>query len=62
MGDVVNLRRYRKRAARDAKAEKATESRARFGQPRAEKRRGEAESRRAEKALDGHKIEDDDSR
>lgn len=59
MGDVVNLRREKKRAARAVKAEAAAENRARFGRTKTEKRSDDAERRKAARVLDGHKLDDE---
>ncbi len=58
MAEIVNLRRARKDKARVQKDARAAENRTRFGRGKAEKRTAEAESARAETALDGRKIED----
>lgn len=65
MGDVVNLRRARRRKAhRDAEAI-AAENRARHGQTRHEKTLRKAEDAQAARRLDGHRLtapgDDDDA-
>ena len=58
MGDVVNLNKARKARARsDAKAT-AEANRAKFGRTRAEKDRDRIEKARADRLVDGAKLED----
>ncbi|HLI13015.1 MAG TPA: DUF4169 family protein [Alphaproteobacteria bacterium] len=57
MAELINLRRARKAKARVAAAQAATENRARFGRPLAEKRRDAREAERAQRTLDGAKLE-----
>jgi len=60
MGEIVNLRMQRKRHRREREADDAARNRLRFGQPKAERVRQERERRRAERVLDGHRIEPPD--
>ena len=55
MADVVNLRQFRKRSARDEAAKAAEENRARFGRSKADKAREKAEKASARNFLDGHR-------
>ena len=57
MGDVVNLRLARKRKARARNERTAAENRAVHGRTKAEKLAERTQARRAENALDGHRIE-----
>ncbi len=57
MAEIVNLRRARKGKARAEKDARAAGNRVRFGRTKAEKRKSEIESRRAEQKLDGKKID-----
>jgi hypothetical protein len=57
MSEIVNLKRYRKRLAREEKDVKAQENRERFGRARRERVKEEAEKDRAARDLDGHKRE-----
>ncbi len=57
MSEIVNLRRHRKRVAREQEELKAEENRRRFGRPRAEREREAAEEARANRHLDDHKRE-----
>jgi len=56
MGDVVNLRRERKRKARAIGAAKAAENRLKFGAPKAELELQDARRELAERALDGARL------
>ena len=60
--NVVNLRQVRKQRARAAKAARADENRRKFGRSKAEKRRDAGATDRANRHVDGHKLErgDDD--
>ena len=58
MGDVVSLRLHRKRKDRAAKDEQAAENRAKFGRSKAEKKLTDAETAKAAKDLDAHKLDD----
>jgi hypothetical protein len=57
MSDIVNLKRHRKRLAREEKNATAEENRRRFGRSKPERERQEMEEARAESYLDGHKRE-----
>ncbi|RBP18383.1 uncharacterized protein DUF4169 [Roseiarcus fermentans] len=59
MGDIVNLRRARKRRDRERESAAAAENRVVFGTPKAERRRIEAEREAGDRRLDGHKLEPD---
>ena len=61
MGDLVNLRRVRKRKQRDQKARKADENRAAHGRTRQERDLSDARKRAAEKHLDGHQRAQEDA-
>lgn len=61
MGDVVNLNRFRKRAAR-AQAEKtADENRAHFGRSKKDRDLDQRRRDQATKQLDGHLIDRGDA-
>lgn len=60
MSDIVNLRMARKRKTRADKERMASENRALFGVPKAERKRSRAESEKAEGFLDAHRLERDD--
>ena len=52
MSNVVNLRRFRKRKAREDADREAAENRARFGRTPAEKAKAEHEAEEARRKLD----------
>ena len=60
MAEVINLRMARKAKQRTDKAREAEANRAKFGQTKAEKTQRQQESDRAERVLDGAKLEKDD--
>ena len=57
-GEIVNLRRVRKAAARQSAQAKAAENRAVFGQSPAARKALEREAALARAKLDGHKRDD----
>jgi hypothetical protein len=61
MGDVVNLKRFKKRAARDQSAKQADANRARFGRTKSERALDEARASRASDVLDQHRIDGKDA-
>jgi len=61
MGDVVNLKRFRKRAAREQSAKEADANRARFGRTKSERDVDAARASRARKLLDQHRIDGEDA-
>ena len=58
MGEVVNLKRIRKRNEREQSAREAEANRARFGRNKAERKADEQRTRRASELLDQHRIDD----
>ena len=58
MGDVVNLKRFKKRTEREQAAIDADANRARFGRTKAERARDERRKDRAGDLLDQHKLDD----
>lgn len=58
MGEVVNLKRLRKRGEREQSAKQAEANRARFGRSRAERTADERRAQRASELLDQHRIDD----
>ena len=62
MGDLVNLKKFKKRAAREQSAQQAAANRARFGRTRAERARDELCARRADSFLDQHRTDSEDVR
>jgi hypothetical protein len=61
MGDVVNLKRFKKRAERHRSEQQAEASRTRFGRTKSERILDELGSKRAKEMLDGHRIEGEDA-
>ena len=61
MGDVVNLKRFKKRSEREQSAMQAEANRARFGRTKAERARDEHQKDRASEFLDQHRIDDGDA-
>jgi hypothetical protein len=61
MGDVVNLKRFKKRNEREASAKQAEAKRARFGRTKSERALDEARATRASDLLDAHRIDDEDA-
>ena len=58
MGEVVNLKRFKKRSEREQSAKEADANRARFGRTRAERMADEQRAQRANELLDQHRIDD----
>ncbi len=58
MTEPVNLNRFRKAKARAETKATAAENRVRFGQPKSEQTRVEAEREKAKRDLDGSKIDE----
>ncbi len=58
MAEIVNLRTFRKQKARSVKEADAEANRLKFGRSKAEKLKVAAERERADKHIDGHKIDD----
>jgi hypothetical protein len=61
MGDVVNLKRFRKRTERETSAKQAEANRARFGRTKSERALDEARTTRARDLLDAHRIDGEDA-
>ena len=57
MGDVVNLNRARKRAAKETAAKQADANRARFGRSKSERAEVQQRSERAKALLDQHRLD-----
>ncbi len=60
MAEIVNLRRHRKRKARQAKADKAEQNRLSHGRGKAEKQATRANRALDDKRLAGHRLTDAD--
>lgn len=59
MGDLINLNKVRKAKARDVASATSEANRIKFGRTKAEKERDRLEKARAERLLDGAKLEKD---
>jgi hypothetical protein len=61
MGELVNLRRFKKRAEKQQSAQQADANRAKFGRSKSERIAEQARSDRAGDLLDQHHIDDGDA-
>ena len=61
MGDVVNLKRFKKRNEREQSAKQADANRARFGRTKSERTLDEQRASRANDVLDQHRIDGEDA-
>jgi hypothetical protein len=61
MGDVVNLKQFKKRAARDRSEKEAAANRTRFGRTKSERILDERRASRADDMLDQHRIDGEDA-
>jgi hypothetical protein len=61
MGDVVNLKRFKKRTEREQSAKAAETNRARFGRTKSERAREEHAKDQASRLLDQHRIDGGDA-
>jgi hypothetical protein len=61
MGDLVNLKRFKKRSEREQAAKQADSNRTRFGRTRSERERDELHASRADRILDQHRIDGEDT-
>ena len=61
MGNLVNLRQFRKRSARKQSEELAAANRVRFGPTKAERASAELQASRASDLLDQHRIDGGDA-
>jgi hypothetical protein len=61
MGDLVNLKQFKKRAARDLSEQEAAANRARFGRTKSKRTLDELSASRASDLLDQHRIDDEDA-
>ena len=61
MGDIVNLKRFRKRSEREQAAKEAEANRARFGRSKSERAADAMRARRANELLDQHRIDGEDA-
>jgi hypothetical protein len=61
MGDLVNLKRFKKRTEREQSAKQADANRARFGRAKSERVLDERRTARAIELLDQHRIDGEDA-
>jgi hypothetical protein len=61
MGDLVNLKQFKKRAARNRSEKEAAANRARFGRTKPERIQDERRAGRASDLLDQHRIDGEDA-
>ena len=61
MADVINLKRFKKRAERDRSAKQADANRERFGRTKSERALDEHRANRANEVLDQHRIDGEDA-
>jgi ribosomal protein S21 len=61
MGELVNLKRFKKRSEREQAAKQAHTNRARFGRTKSERARDESQTNRANDHLDQHRIDGEDA-
>ena len=61
MGDVINLKRFKKRTKREQSARQAEANRARFGRTKSERALDEQRANRANDLLDQHHIDGEDA-
>ena len=60
MGDLVNLKRFKKRTEREASAKQAEANRSRFGRTKSERVLDQSRADRANDLLDQHRIDGED--
>ena len=61
MGDVVNLRRFKKRAEKHQSARQADANRAKFGRSKSERARDAQREKRAAELLNQHRLNGEDA-
>lgn len=61
MGEIVNLKRFRKRGEREQAARDAEANRARFGRGKSERTVEKMRAERTSELLDQHRIDDGDA-
>jgi Domain of unknown function (DUF4169) len=61
MGDVVNLKRFKRRIERDQSAKQADANRVRFGRTKSERVVDERRAKRTDDLLDQHRIDGEDA-
>ena len=61
MGNLINLRRFKKHAAREQSEQQAAANRARFGRTKSERNSAERSASRANDLLEQHRIDGGDA-
>jgi hypothetical protein len=61
MGDVINLKRFKKRNEKERSAKQAEANRARFGRTKSERALDDLQKDRAGQLLDQHRIDGGDA-
>jgi len=61
MGELVNLKRFRKRSEREQSAKQADANRAQFGRTKSERLLDQHRENRASDLLDQHRMDDEDA-
>jgi hypothetical protein len=61
MGDLVNLKQFKKRTERQRLEKQAETNRARFGRTKSERTMDERRGERAKDLLDAHRIDGEDA-
>jgi hypothetical protein len=61
VGKLINLKRFKKRVARDASEQQAAANRAQFGRTKSERAADERSSKRASEFLDQHQLNGEDA-
>ena len=61
MGEVVNLKRFKKRTKREQSARQAEANRTRFGRTKSERVLDEQRANRANDLLDQHRVDGEDA-
>jgi hypothetical protein len=61
MGDLVNLKRFRKRVEREQSAKQADANRTRFGRTKSERALDDKRTSRANDLLDQHRIDGEEA-
>jgi Domain of unknown function (DUF4169) len=61
MADIINLKRFKKRVARDASEQQAAANRAQFGRTKSERAVDERSAKRASEFLDQHQLNGEDA-
>jgi hypothetical protein len=61
MGDLINLKRFKKRTEREQAATQADANRLRFGRTKAQRALDEQHAQRANEVLDQHRTDGEDA-